>query len=1036
MIKGCIMDRRTFLKTAGLGGISVAYGCKSDYDKDIFSLVTAPEDFVTGQAKWYASTCMECPAGCGVIAKNREGRIIKLEGNPSHPVNRGKLCIRGQAGLQSVYDPDRLMMPQLKTNQTFESISFNQAFDILNKKMQTSSKKGSNSIKMLTGITSAPLSTLFSKVLKTLNSNPAAMYEPYSHDSLKAAHKALFSKSVLPSFHMEKADFILSFGADFIETWLSPVEYIRKFKAMHAVKKGNSKKGIFIHAGPYMSLTAANADKFLPVTAGQEYMVALGIIRWILETKTSDHLPEKLLEELKAITSEYDPITIENNTGLAEKDQKLLAQTLLASDRPLILGSAGTTNEETSFALDMAVTIINLMLDKDLSLYDFEKRHNVENVMTAKKTADFFKTAASDETDLFLFYNTNPLFTFPSNNYLTKIFDRDDIFKVSFSNFMDETSKSADLIFPVQLPLETWDSYESNTTCISTLQPAMGKLTQAPSIGDVFLKLSDPQQQFDDYYQYLADYLYANLKEKSKLHFIQAIQNGGIFPLGKRSQTQKLSPGKESPGKESMNKELMDKEPMDNSWIDKKSIDKNSLSLLKQTLGVIKGSEKKGLKFLVVPSIRLYDGRGANKSWLNEIPDPITNIAWETMLMIHPLTLEKYGFKHGDILSIEAQNHTIAAPVYSYKGVVPELIVMQIGQGHKAYGRYAKGFGSNPIHLLSSDQVSKPISDLASDRASDLKTSDFLSYLITPALVKKTGTIEALPRTDGSRSQHQRKIALSMTQGHPGNEHGEKESQGLDMNNFPLTLPIKEGYDKKRDIYPPHEHDEYRWGMIVDLDRCVGCSACVAACYAENNIGVVGKTQITKGREMAWLRIERYQDQNIEEKLIFLPMMCQHCDAAPCESVCPVYAPHHSKEGLNNQIYNRCIGTRFCAQNCPYKVRKFNWFYWERPKPLNLQLNPNVTARSKGIMEKCSFCVQRIKKAHNQVKNENRKIQDKEVMPACVQTCPANALVFGNFLDKNSAISTLARDSRAYQVLGYLNTKPAVIYLKKMVQKL
>ena len=1032
------MDRRTFLKTAGLGGISVAYGCKSNHDKDIFSLVTAPEDFVTGQAKWYASTCLECPAGCGVIAKNREGRIIKLEGNPSHPVNRGKLCIRGQAGLQSVYDPDRLMMPQLKVNQAFKSISFDQAFDILKKKMQASSKKGSNRIKMLTGITSVPLSTLFSKVLKTMNCRPAAMYEPFSHDALKAAHKALFSKSMLPSFHMEKADFILSFGADFIETWLSPVEYIHKFKTMHAVKKG--KKGMFIHAGPYMSLTAANADKFLPVTAGREYMVALGIIRWILATKTIDHLPDKLLKELKAITAEYDTITIEKNTGLTEKDQKLLLQTLIASNRPLVLGSAGTTNKETSFALDMAVTLINLMLDKDLSLYDFEKRHNVETVMSAKQTADFFKTAASDKTDLFLFYNTNPLFTFPSNNDLTKIFERDDIFKVSFSNFMDETSKSADLVFPVQLPLETWDSYESNTICISTLQPAMGKLTQAPCIGDVFLKLSGPLQQFDDYYQYLADYLYGNLKEKSKKHFIQAIQNGGIFSLGKRSQTQTLSPGKESPDKKSIVKKPIVKEPFGKEPVDTGSIDKNSLNVLKQTLGVIKGFEKKGLKFLVVPSIRLYDGRGANKSWLNEIPDPVTNIAWETMLMIHPLTLEKYGFKHGDILSIEAENNTISAPVYSYKGMVPELIVMQTGQGHNAYGRYAKGFGSNPIHLLSSKQLTKPVSDRTndqvSDRASNLKTSEFLSYLITPALIKKTGTIDALPRTDGSRSQHKRKIALSMTQDHNGNEHGEKEGQGLDMNNFPLTLPTKEGYDKKRDIYPPHEHDEYRWGMIVDLDRCVGCSACVAACYAENNIGIVGKTQVTKGREMAWLRIERYQDQNIEERLIFLPMMCQHCDAAPCESVCPVYAPHHSKEGLNNQIYNRCIGTRFCAQNCPYKVRKFNWFDWEMPDPLNLQLNPDVTARSKGVMEKCSFCVQRIKKAHNQAKNENRKIIDKEVLPACVQTCPANALVFGNFLDKNSAISTLARDSRAYQVLGYLNTKPAVIYLKKMVQKL
>ncbi|MDA3917067.1 MAG: 4Fe-4S dicluster domain-containing protein [Deltaproteobacteria bacterium] len=986
------MDRRTFLKTAGLGSIAVAYGCDSNHDKNIFSLVTAPEDFVTGQAVWYASTCMECPAGCGIIAKNREGRVIKLEGNPAHPVNQGKLCIRGQAALQSVYDPDRLTLPQLKTGRTFKSISFDQAFDILKERMQASSKKGSNRIKMMTGITSDPLSSLFSTALKAFDSSPAVMYEPYSHDALKAAHKALFSTATLPSFHMEKADFILGFGADFIETWLSPVEYIRKFKSMHAEKKG--KKGVFIHAGPYMSLTAANADKFLPITAGQEYLAALGIMRQILKTETCDHLPYLFVGALKGICAAYDSTSIQEKTGLLADDQKQLARLLISSDRPLVLGSAGATNADSSLALDMVATLINLMLDKDLSLYDFEKRHSVEQVMTAKETTDFFKTAVAGTTDLLLFYNTNPLFTFPINSELTKIFNQDDIFKVSFSNFLDETSNAADLIFPVQLPLETWDSYKSNTACISTLQPAMGQMTKAPSVGDVFLKLSGRHQQFEDYYQYLADYLYTNMEGNSKTDFIETIQKGGIFPPGNTSQSRKPS------------------------------LNERSLSKLKETIALIQPFEKKSLNFLAVPSLRLYDGRGANKSWLNEIPDPVTNIAWETMLMIHPSTLGEYGFTHGDILKIEAENQTIKAPVYSYTGVAPELIVMQIGQGHKSYGRYAAGFGSSPIHLLSSNPINNQ------------GTSNFLSYLITPTLVKKTGTAVTLPQTDGSRSQYHRKIALSVTRGHDPVGHKKEEGEGLDMNRFPLTLPTKDGYDKKRDIYPSHDHEGYRWGMIVDLDRCVGCSACVAACYAENNIGVVGKTQLAKGREMAWLRIERYQDQTIEEKLIFLPMMCQHCDAAPCESVCPVYASHHSKEGLNNQVYNRCIGTRFCAQNCPYKVRKFNWFDWERPKPLNLQLNPDVTDRSKGVMEKCSFCVQRIKRARNQAKNENRKIRDKEVQPACVQTCPANALTFGSFLDENSAVSTLARDERAYQVLGYLNTKSAVIYLKKVVQEL
>ncbi len=1001
------MDRRTFLKTAGIGSISVAYGCKSDYDKNIFSLVTAPADFVTGQAVWYASTCMECPAGCGILAKNREGRVIKLEGNPAHPVNLGKLCIRGQAALQSVYDPDRLLMPQLKTGQTFKPISFEQAFDILKKRMHAASEKGTNRVKLLTGITSTPLSSLFATTLKAFGATPPAVYEPYSHDALRAAHKALFSSPMLPSYHMEKSDFILGFGADFIETWLSPVEYIRKFKTMHSVKDG--KKGIFVHAGPYMSLTAANADKFFPITAGTEYMVALGVIRQILKTRTIDHLPASFLKELKAVVSTFKPEIVEESTGFTAADQNRLAKALLASHRPLVLGSTATTTADTSFALEMAVTLMNLLLDKDLSLYDFDQRHALEKVMTAKETAALFKSAVTDSTDLFLFYNTNPLFTFPENRDLTEIFNRKEIFKVSFSNVMDETSKNADLVFPVQLPLETWDSYESNTACISTLQPAMGRLTKAPSMGDVFLDLLDKDRQFEDYYQYLADYLYSHLPEKSKAHFIQTIQTGGIFNSNSK-------PGSGRP-----------------------LIDPGSIKALKNALYAIEPSQKPELKFLAVPSIRLYDGRGANKSWLNEIPDPVTSIAWETMLMIHPATLEEQGFAHGDILTIEFGDQAIEAPVYSYQGVAPGVMVMQMGQGHKSYGRYASGFGSSPIDLLSGN----------------LETSDFLSYLITPTSVQQTGKVEALPQTDGSRSQYKRKIALSMTYGnsHSKNGHGEdghvepaghgkpdghgkKEGGGLDMNQFPLTLPTKEGYDKKRDVYEAHDHDGYRWGMIVDLDKCVGCNSCVAACYAENNIGVVGKEQIIKGREMAWLRIERYQDQNTDERLIFLPMMCQHCDAAPCESVCPVYAPHHSKEGLNNQVYNRCIGTRFCAQNCPYKVRKFNWFDWDRPKPLNLQLNPDVTARSKGVMEKCSFCVQRIKKAHNQAKNENRKIRDGEVQPACVQTCPANALTFGNFLDKNSAVSILARELRAYQVLGYLNTKPAVIYLKKMVQEL
>jgi molybdopterin-containing oxidoreductase family iron-sulfur binding subunit len=308
------------------------------------------------------------------------------------------------------------------------------------------------------------------------------------------------------------------------------------------------------------------------------------------------------------------------------------------------------------------------------------------------------------------------------------------------------------------------------------------------------------------------------------------------------------------------------------------------------------------------------------------------------------------------------------------------------------------------------------------------------SLNVAELTVKKTGRTQKLASTSGSRIQHGRTFALTVgladlqkPVAHPKTD--------LTMAHFPLTLPLPEGYDPRRDFYPPHDHEDYRWGMVVDLDRCIGCGACAAACYAENNIGVVGVERIVEGREMGWLSVERYHSEDDMQKVTFLPMMCQHCDNAPCESVCPVYAPHHSAEGLNNQIYNRCIGTRFCVQNCPYKVRRFNWYDWKWPEPMNLQLNPDVTVRSKGVMEKCSFCIQRIKTARNVAKNEKRKIRDGEVTPACVQTCPTNALVFGSLMDRESRVRKMVDDPRAYQAIGYVNTKPAVIYLKKVVQE-
>jgi molybdopterin-containing oxidoreductase family iron-sulfur binding subunit len=387
---------------------------------------------------------------------------------------------------------------------------------------------------------------------------------------------------------------------------------------------------------------------------------------------------------------------------------------------------------------------------------------------------------------------------------------------------------------------------------------------------------------------------------------------------------------------------------------------------------------------------------------------------------MHPETLAQRGLAQEEVIRIETQWGGVEAPIYETEGVRPGLLVMGAGQGHEAYGRYAQGMGLNPTILLPPDvepECGGPLLRVAS------------------ISIRKTGRARKLAHTDGSRITYGRKIALSINLKEL--DHGRPHKTGdLSMDGFPLTLPLPEGYDSERDIYPVHEHKAYRWTMVVDLDRCIGCGACATACYAENSLGVVGLERIIEGREMSWLDIQRYHDPERMERITFLPMLCQHCDNAPCESVCPVYAPHHSKEGLNNQIYNRCIGTRFCSQNCPYKVRRFNWFSWRWPEPLNLQLNPDVTVRSKGVMEKCSFCIQRIKEAHGIANDEKRKIRDGEIQPACLQTCPTGVFTFGNLADKKSQVRKMVEDRRAYQVMGYLNTKPAVIYLKKVVQEI
>jgi anaerobic selenocysteine-containing dehydrogenase/Fe-S-cluster-containing dehydrogenase component len=987
------MNRRTFLKIASIGSVSFAAGCSgkpedfSALSSNLFTMVHATEDMIVGEPTWYASTCRECPAGCGVLAKNREGRVIKLEGNPFHPVNQGTICMRGQAGLQALYNPDRLWNPQMRTKDGFKEITFEMAEDLIREKLQDAAKRGPDRIALFTETVGNTQLQLFKTVLDHFGSGPPMVFEPFAYEALKFAHKELFGHPMLPVLHMDQADVLIGFGADFIETWLSPVEYARKFKAMHAWADGQ--KGLFIQISPFESLTGINSDRWIGCRPGSEAAVILGLIRAALDAGKGSPLDEAIRTGLAEASKDYSPERVESLSGVKIEDQRLISQRLISAKRPLILGKGVCSEAGPGAAVELAALFLNLVLDPQLSLFDFENRHQVETASARADVLKAFDKMVRTPVELVILNNVNPVFAIPESRGIVDILTDPARFVVAFSNFLDETSDTADLIWPVQLGLETWDAYESNTSTLSILQPAMGKITHAPALGDVMLNLMPPEKRPSQNYQALiAKTVLSGQQPQTPTQWLKTVQRGGLFK---------------------------DKNPASNP--PKPEI--KAAATLKRLIDAL--PEPSTDQHLVVPpSIRFFDGRGANRPWLLEIPETISQVAWLTPAFIHPETMAAKGITDGNVVTLKTPNGVIESQAYAYAGLFPGTVAVPLGQGHQSLGRWATGRSVNPVAVLDPN-VDK-----------DTGAPSYISKLIDIQKVNQGGS---LPITSGSRVAYDRKIALSVENDDIGNKHGPMEA-GLTMNTFPLTLPLPEGYSPERDFYPPHEHDGYRWAMVVDMDRCIGCTACVAGCYAENNVGVVGEQRIAAGREMAWLQIQRYHTPADMTRITLLPMMCQHCDNAPCESVCPVYAPHHNKEGLNNQIYNRCIGTRFCAQNCPYKVRRFNWFGWTWPKPLNMQLNPNVTVRSKGVMEKCSFCVQRIKAAHNTAKNENRPIRDGEVVPACVQTCPTRVFTFGNLMDPDSRVRKMVTDPRAYQVMGYLNTKPAVIYLKKVTQSL
>jgi molybdopterin-containing oxidoreductase family iron-sulfur binding subunit len=1012
------VGRRTFLKLLGAAAPAVAAtACSSVPPERIIPYVIPPEDDVPGVATWYATSCQECPAGCGLRVRTREGRAVKIEGNPEHPVNRGRLCIRGQAALQGLYNPDRIrgarrrevMAPpssRASAGQTrLTGVEWEDALAGLADRIQSVREAGrSGRIAIVTPLLTGALDRLVDTWAKAVGGARRLRYEPFGYEAIRTASRLCFGREAVPYYDLAGADVLVSFGADFLETWLSTVEYSRAFTEAHRVRDG--RKSRFIHVEPRLSLTASNADEWLSAVPGTEILVALAMVQVIVSEGRSQATAadSKVIGNLVA---PYSPAQVADRTGIPAGKLADLARLFSnppdGPGRSLAIGGGVAASGSNATGLQVALHLLNAVAGNVGRTVQFGPDSSAGRVSSYRDMVDLVESMRAGDVDILMIYDVNPAFTLPRALGFEAALERVP-FVASLSNVLDETTARAHLVLPTHSPLESWGDEEPRAGVRSLRQPVMTGLFDSRHVGDILLDVGrrlgedvSAALPAEGFYEYLRS-------EWQALH--QAMPAPGSSLRGQAAPGASLR-GEGAPGSN-----------FDDYWASALqqggvwsviapepvmlSADVAKLSF---DVAQIAGASD-GLVLMPYASLHFYDGRGANRSWLQEIPDPVTKAVWSSWAEVHPDTAQALAAEDGQLVTVESPHGKLDVPLVLNANLRPGVVAIPIGQGHTEYGRYAAGRGVNPIALID------PAPEGVSGGARWLS----VRVRVTPRELRRP-----VPRLQATERQFDRDVALAVSLDELVAGRVESDTDTV-----------------HRSLSPEHSHPEYRWGMAIDLDACTGCNACVAACYAENNVPVMGAEAMLRGRTMSWLRIERFvEPRDTGTSAIdvrFVPMLCQHCDHAPCETVCPVYATYHTDEGLNAQVYNRCVGTRYCSNNCPYKVRRFNWFQSEFPDPLHLQLNPDVTVRSLGVMEKCTFCVQRIQEGKDRAKDEKRPVRDGEVVPACAQTCPAQAIVFGDLNDSESRVSQLTREARAYRIFDGLNTRPAVTYLRKVLR--
>jgi molybdopterin-containing oxidoreductase family iron-sulfur binding subunit len=963
------MNRRDFFKIVATGGAAAAAGCQQATET-ILPLVVPNEQLVPGVAAYFATVCRECPAGCGVLARNRDGRVVKLEGNPDHPVNLGALCVRGQAALQGLYHPDRFAGPQRREGDTLRPVAWDDALKTLAETL--AALRGANkgrAIAIVSQLENGSLGALLDRVIQALGARPRVTLEPFGLEAIRAANRATFGRDAVPSYAFAEAQVMLNFGADFVETWVNNVHYPGAFTRMHAFREGRA--GTAIHVEPRQSLTAANADEWVRNAPGTEGILALAILKMLVDRGMADRA-------YAAAVAQVDVKKVADESGVDAKTIEHVAEAFGRGRPSLAIGGGAAVSGSNATQTQIAINMLNAAVGNIGRTVRFGPDWAYGKVTPYAEVARLVQAMAAGEIEaLVLGPGVNPAFTLPGGLRAADAI-RKVPFIVSFSNQPDETTNLAHLVLPDTHWLESWGDYSPREGVIGLMQPTMKPIRDSRPMGDVLLGVARTVLGVEEGkgplpWATFEQYLRASWEPVVKGEWAGALGQGGV-------------------------------------WRDVPVVGVSAKPAPVEGGTATLEGDAAGYALLAFPSVRMFDGRGATRAWLQEAPDPMTSVAWDAWVEIAEETARSLGIARGDVVRVTSPHGAIELPAYPRPGLHPRAVAVPIGHRYARYHvpRYvgATSTTQNPVALLSG--APEP-------------TSGGVQYLGVRVTLARTGGRRPLAVLQATFDQDHRHLAREVDLRTAREEALRGKIEAHEM----LSMYTGQAYRTNR------------WGMAVDVDACVGCGACVVACIAENNVPVVGKAEAAYGRQVHWLRVERWLEDGKpadHSPNSFLPMFCQHCEVAPCEPVCPVFAAYRTDEGLNGQVYNRCVGTRYCGNNCPYHVRRFNWYSYDFPSPLEVQLNPDVTVRQLGVMEKCTMCIQRIVAGKDRARDEQRPVRDGDIVTACQQTCPTRAITFGNLKDEGSAVAKLSHAPRAYAVLDEIGTRPGVAYLKKVVR--